>query len=162
MNAVTVDVDMLDDLPAKTMLRMVEQAQAAKQAIASFQKTIKAFSALFRSVETMDIEPRFDLSAGSIDLSFTGTGDKLRAVWVELRRAGYKPNARPEKGKTQFYTYWEQEGYARIWMNFSSSVCRRVQVGTKTVETPVYETQCDEIPMLEAEDQAALPALEAL
>jgi hypothetical protein len=38
----------------------------------------------------------------------------------------------------------------RIWLAFSSTVCRRVKIGTKTVEQDVYETVCDELTLPEA------------
>ena len=31
------------------------------------------------------------------------------------------------------------------------TLCRRVQVGTKMVEQPIYETQCGELPELDAD-----------
>ena len=105
---------------------------------------------LFRWLEDREIEPRFDLSDGYVTLSFTGDGERLRSVWVELRRIGYTPNSRPEKGATTYHAFWEHPGeYAKIFMHFSSSVCKRVQIGTEMKEVPIYETQCGELPALE-------------
>jgi hypothetical protein len=44
-------------------------------------------------------------------------------------------------------------------MSFSSTACRRVQVGVQMVEQPIYEVQCGELPELPTSDNA--PALEA-
>lgn len=146
-----IDIDELEYLPAKTMLRLVEQSQKVKKYTALFQVTVKQHPALFRSLEELDIDLDFCLRGGDINLSFTGDGTRLGLVWAVLRKNGYAPNCRPKKGESTFYTHWLKDGAATFWMNFSSSVCRRVQVGTKTVEQPIYETQCDELPELEAE-----------
>ena len=49
----------------------------------------------------------------------------------------------------------KEEGLSRFWMQFTSSVCKRVQVGTKTVEQPIYEVQCGALPDLIEEAPAA-------
>lgn len=148
-----IEPETLEYLPAKTLLKLVEQAQKAKRWQVQFQITVNSFPALFRRLEELDIDPKFSLVDGDIDLSFAGDGPKLSEVWKALRAAGYQPNNRPEKGKSSFYTHWHHEGYSTVWMNFSSTVCRRVQVGTKTVEQPIYEVQCGELPEIESEDK---------
>lgn len=146
-----IDIDELEYLPAKTMLKLVEQSQKVKKYTALFQATVKQLPQLFRRLEEMDIDIGFCLRSGDIDMAFTGDGERLRQVWAELRKNGYTPNCRPKKGDSTFYTHWLKDGVATFWMNFSSSVCRRVQVGTQTVEQPIYETHCGELPELEAE-----------
>lgn len=44
---------------------------------------------------------------------------------------------------------------ASVWLSFSSSVCVRVQVGTRTVEEPIYEIQCEE-PVTASDPEAQL------
>ena len=156
MNAVSIDVDMLEHLPAKTMLKLVEQAQKMKRFAERFQQTVKKRPSLFRRLEELDIDLRFGMDDGDINMTFTGDGEKFAAVWGELRRAGWTPNLRPEKGtkKSEFYTHWEhEEGLARFWFHFTSAICKRVQVGTKTVEQPIYEVQCESLPEIEVEDK---------
>lgn len=160
MNAVSVDLDMLEQLPAKTLLRLLEQRQATAKNFALISSTVQELSPLFRFLEEQDIDARFDLTGGWIDVQFTGDGQRLGRVWGELRRTGYKTEHRPKKGDTTVSTYWSREGYARIWMMFSSSVCKRVQVGTETKEVPVYQTVCDELPGIE-QLESELPALSA-
>lgn len=145
-----IDVEALEYLPAKTLLKLVEQAQKVKKWSALFQLTVKAHPELFRRLEELDIEIRFCLSSGDINMSFTGDGERLKQVWMELRRNGFKPNAHPKKGETTFYTHWPKDGFSQFWMEFSSNVCRRVQIGTKLVETPIYETQCGDLPEIDA------------
>lgn len=115
----------------------------------------------------MDIDAAFCMATGTIDISFTGDGPKLACVWTELRRHGYEPDSRPTKGDTSYNSHWRcgREGYSTIWVSFSSSVCRRVQVGTKMVEQPVYETQCEgsiDIESLPSKPELAIVATDDL
>jgi hypothetical protein len=146
-----IDIDELEYLPAKTILKLVEHSQKVTKALKEFKQTVSSVGPLFRSFEEMDIDLQFNPDGGYIAFCFTGDGERLAAVWKELRRNGYKSDCRPKKGDTTFYAFWEREGYARLFMNFSSSMCRRVQVGTKMVEQPIYETQCGDLPELETD-----------
>jgi hypothetical protein len=146
-----IDVDTLEYLPAKTILKLVEHSQKVSKALKEFKQTVNEVRTLFRTLEEMDIDLQFNPDGGYIVLCFTGDGERLAAVWKELRRNGYKNDCRPKKGDTTFYAFWERVGYARLFMSFSSSMCRRVQVGTKMVETPIYETQCGELPELDTD-----------
>ena len=143
--SVSIDVDMLDAVPAKTFLRVIEAAQTAERHSKAMMATVRSLAPMFRELEHMDIEPRFDLVLGSIDLAFTGDGDRLGKVWAILRRHGYSTHSRPKKGDMTFSAFWDCEGQSKIWMSFSSSICKRVQVGTEMKEVPIYETRCDEL-----------------
>lgn len=148
MNAqvTVIEPESLEYVPAKTLLRVVEATQNAKKWTALFQSTVNSHLGLFRWLEEQDLDVRFSLSDGDMNLSFTGDGPRLGKVWGELRRAGWAPNTHPKKGESNFYTHWTKAGCATLWMNFTSSVCRRVQVGTQMVEQPIYEVQCGEMP----------------
>jgi hypothetical protein len=141
-----IEPETLEFLPAKTLLNLVEKHQKAGKRFKEFKHAIGALPDLFRGFEELDIDVGFGLDNDYISLSFAGDGPKLAAVWKLLRRYGYNTGSRPKKGDTTFYAFWEQSGYAQLFMNFSSTMCRRVQVGTKMVEQPVYETQCGEMP----------------
>lgn len=149
-----LDVDTLEYLPGKTILKLVEHSQKVSKALKEFKITLSGVSPLFRTFEEMDIDLQFIPNGGYIAFSFTGDGERLAAVWKELRRNGYKNDCRPKKGDTTFYAFWHREGYANLFMNFSSSLCKRVQVGTKMVEQPIYETQCGELPELEVDSNS--------
>lgn len=151
-----IEPDTLEYLPAKTILRLIDQSQKAKKWNDLFKVTVKSFPALFRRLEELDIEPSFSLADGDINLTFTGDGSRLSEVWKALREAGYKPDNRPKKGDSTFYTHWRLEDCAIIWLNFSSSVCRRVKVGTKMVEQDVFEVQCGELPEIEGDDKVVV------
>lgn len=137
-----IEPEQLEYLPAKTLLRVIERQQKAAKNVKEFKHVIGSFPELFRRLEELDIEPGFGLETDYISLSFAGDGPKLATVWKLLRQHGYKNSCHPKKGDTTFYAFWQQEGYIQFFMSFTSSVCRRVKVGTKTVEQDVYETQC--------------------
>jgi hypothetical protein len=143
----------LQYLPAKTLLRLVERQQAIAKAYKEFQQTVKTASALFRQLEELDIDVSFDISTEYISLGFTGDGRRFATVWGLLRRNGYNTTLRPVKGESTFCSFWERADCSKIFMNFSSTVCRRVKVGTKTVVQDVYEVQCGEPSALEAGKQ---------
>lgn len=149
-----IEPEILELLPAKTMLKVIELTQKAKKYSTLFQVTVRAHADLFRGLEELDLDCQFCLTSGDINLSFTGNGAKLGEVWGLLRRYGYAPNNRPKKGESSFHTHWYKDGFSTIWMSFSSSVCRRVQVGTKTETVPIYEVQCGDMPEIEAETLA--------
>jgi hypothetical protein len=148
MNAqiTTIEPEALEYLPAKTLLRLMERQQRAAKNCKAFKLALGTFPDLFRALEELDIEPGFGLDDDYIGLSFAGDGPKLAAVWKLLRQNGYKNSCHPKKGDTTFYAFWEQEGHAKFFMNFTSTMCRRVKVGTKTVEQDVYETHCGDMP----------------
>jgi hypothetical protein len=81
----------------------------------------------------------------SYNISVTGPRADLDVMFGILRRNGLQPSSRPEE-KTQYYsTYWTFEDSSDyIFVMFSSTSCRRVQVGTKMEEVPVYDTVCEE------------------
>jgi hypothetical protein len=141
-----IEPEALEYLPAKTLLRLIERSQSASKNCKAFQQTVKQVPELFRTFEEMDLDVGFCLDNTWISLSFSGDGPRLAAVWRVLRRHGFNTSARPVKGDTTFHAFWKREGQAEIFMSFSSSMCRRVQVGTRMVEQPVYETQCGEMP----------------
>jgi hypothetical protein len=86
----------------------------------------------------------------SIDISVSGAGHHLTAVFRILKKHGWDlPSARPEANDPT-YTAWfypsDTEGRkVIIWLYFSSTVCKRVQVGTEIVteERAIYEVVCE-------------------
>jgi hypothetical protein len=81
----------------------------------------------------------------SYNISITGPRADLDVMFGILRRFGLQPSSRPEE-KTQYYsTYWTfNDSTDSVFVMFSSTSCRRVQVGTKMEEVPVYDTVCEE------------------
>lgn len=106
-------------------------------------------------------------SSPNIYITCTGDAKVLHKAFKILRAAGYQHGGNPPKtGENTWCAYWRNENYPKltIFFYFTSSVCRRVKVGTKTVEQDVYEMQCGEdisqvTPQL-SELNALLPAPE--
>lgn len=152
-----IEPEQLGYLPAKTLLSLVERSQTANKNFNAFKQTVSAVPELFRRFEELDIDVGFCLDNEYINVTFTGDGARLTAVWRAFRTHGYNTEARPKKGDTTFYAFWHRDGMSKLFMHFSSSMCRRVQVGTKMVEQPIYETQCGELP--ELDHTASVPAV---
>jgi hypothetical protein len=89
----------------------------------------------------LGIEPSL---SSDVDISFSGDASKLAAVVRILRTSGFTTNSdRPKQGDTTWYArYTHEECPTSVWLYFTSSVCKRVKVGTKMVEQDVYEVQC--------------------
>ena len=82
----------------------------------------------------------------SYNLYITGSRADLDIMFGVLRRAGLVPDSRPQE-KTPYYSTfwrWDADGSDYVWISFSSTTCKRVQVGTKVEEVAVYETVCEE------------------
>jgi hypothetical protein len=146
-----IEPEILEYLPAQTLLRLSTRAQKAGKHFKAFKKTVTALPELFRGFEQIDIECSFDLDNEYITLQFAGDGEKLKQVWGLLRRSGYNTSHRPKKGDTQVYAFWDRTDHAQIFMYFTSTLCRRVQIGTEMKEVPIYETQCGDLPEIEAD-----------
>lgn len=82
----------------------------------------------------------------SSDLTIAISGDKqaLQAAWGALRRLGFDRPGDPPKPNEPTWCGFFKNGDASIWFQFSSTVCRRVKVGTQTIEQDIYETVCGE------------------
>lgn len=95
----------------------------------------------------------------SLDISLVGDAAKLAAAVRVLRLSAYSShNKRPVKGDTSWTAFSNRTGSLEIYFSFSSSVCRRVQTGTKMVEQPVFETVCDSLELPADQPIKALPA----
>lgn len=87
------------------------------------------------------------IDSSSYNVSITGSRADLDIMFGVLRRAGLTPRTRPAEKQTDYCAFWNwsddsADGY--LWVAFSSTSCKRVQVGTKMEEVPVYETVCEE------------------
>jgi len=88
---------------------------------------------------------RVSFDTDSIDIAVAGDYAVLKAIFHAFRTQGWEPTSRPVEQKlSSFSTHFEKPGVdLRFWLSFSSTLCRRVKVGTKMVEQPVYETVCE-------------------
>lgn len=160
---ISVDVDMMAELPATSMLAFIAKKQQVDKFFHETAVMLREAAPLFRFLEQKGIELRFDTDYFYTSVTFTGSGDVFAEVWAEMRRNGFTPTHRPKKGDIEFAAYWDRPGCSRLFMTFTSSVCKRVQVGVKMVEQAVYETRCGEVlPEISADDVVAdAPALPA-
>ena len=77
------------------------------------------------------------------DIYVTGSRADLDVMFGILRRAGLEPDSRPQEKQSTYATFWRNE-VLRIWVMFSSTSCKQVQVRTELREVPVYETVCED------------------
>jgi hypothetical protein len=94
----------------------------------------------------------------SLDIRLVGDARLLATAVRIMRTSGYSCSGKkPVKGDTTWSAIFTSPPCISIWFSFSSSVCRRVQVGTQMVEQPVFETVCDSIELPAGEDLKNLP-----
>ena len=122
--------------------RLKEQAEDLKKN-KDFWKVHKALlKPVIKALEAKEIEPW--IANGWFYISFSGDKHKLADVVRVLRTNGFSTTSdKPEPNSTSWYALYKNpsmSGY--VCLNFSSSVCQRVQVGTKMEEVPVYEVRC--------------------
>ena len=86
----------------------------------------------------------------SIDFNVIGgKGHLLRALRI-LRRYGYKADEEIPLKTTYWGGFFRKQTtiaddfYLVVWLRFSSTACKRVQVGTETKEVPIFDIVCDE------------------
>jgi len=88
---------------------------------------------------------RVSFDSDSIDISVSGDQTVLKSIFSALRPLGYVPRSRPDtKPMSTYQTYFDHpDKEMRVWLNFSSTLCKRVKVGTKMQEVDIYETVCE-------------------
>jgi hypothetical protein len=136
---------MLDD-PIE--ITLAEQSLALAKMRQRWNAIKDFYRPIVNALHRLGLEPRL---SGDIDLSFTGDAKKLTAVVTILRHAGMQTTgARPKPGDTTWSAYYSHpDCETKLWLYFTSSVCRRVKVGTKMVEQDVFETRCGDITLVE-------------
>lgn len=105
---------------------------------------LRNFEPMLCELEDLEVEFTFPYDVEHQRLCFSGDKQKLLTVWRVLRRHGFSTEKHPEEGSPTFCTWFKHENGATIFFWFSSTQCIRKQVGTKLVETPIYETVCTE------------------
>ena len=154
MNKLTIEED-------SVLKSLDEQEDRIRKLRFQWAQVRSTFRPVVKGLRALEIDSVFD---GDLNVSFSGNKAKLLAVMRLLRRSGFSYRGDPpEANATSWGAYWvnpklDDPDYVRttskLWMYFTSSVCRRVQVGTQMVEEPVYETRCGDD---EADDPQASP-----
>lgn len=82
--------------------------------------------------------------ANDINVSISGDASDMAAFFRLMRTNGFEPDSRPKDAQTEFRTWFRHDDGTQFYLAFSSTVCKRVQIGTRTVEEPIYEIRCDD------------------
>ena len=85
-------------------------------------------------------------------ISVAGGKEELGQVFKVLRSRGLETEVRPQAGEPSYEGTFTQVGppwqntrdAGRVHVSFTSTKCKRTQVGTKTVLEPIYEVRCEE------------------
>lgn len=124
---------------------------------------------LEEKLEESELKVSMEFGFASISINLSGTAQDLAKVVKQVRAIGYQTTSeRPTAGSHEWRGLYisdvvrerknaegwyglpqsERDSLELKWpdihLNFSSTVCRRVQTGTKMVEEPVYEVRCGE------------------
>lgn len=121
------------------------RAARMKDFIAEYAHEINRVEAGLEPVKEWLISTDLDISNGSVDISYSGGKQVLTGIFTALRGLGYEPGSRPKDEKLSSFTcYWDHPKYKmRFWLTFSSTMCKRVKVGSKMVKQDIYETVCE-------------------
>ena len=143
----SVDIDL-----AEQALRLAKLRQRWASCREIFAPVISAF-------QRIGVEPQ--MRDEYVTVCATGDKSKLENAFRILRGAGFSFSAeRPKKGDSQWYAFFSHpDSETKIFFQFTSSVCKRVKVGTKMVEQDVFETQCGDITVDAPEALSAPPTL---
>lgn len=126
----------LETIRAEILKRQREELDTLENHGATYAPVVEALARF---------EPRFSVGGGSLDIAFSGDKHALEATWGVLRKAGFNcSNARPKPNQPTYGSFFNHPTGAVIWLSFSSTVCRRVKIGTQMVEQDIYETVCGE------------------
>jgi hypothetical protein len=127
-----------------------------KAEIRNSKRTWKQQRDLFKEYEAdiTELVKEIDLSKASSarmncdteDVNFyvSGNTEVLKEIFRTFRKLGYEPSSRPDaKPQSSFTTYFSKDGKPSFYLSFSSTLCKRVKVGTTMQEVDVYETVCE-------------------
>ena len=81
----------------------------------------------------------------NVSIRVAGGPNELKEIFRAFRKLGFEPSDRPGiKPESSFSTYFrKEEGELEFYLSFSSTLCKRVKVGTETVERDIFETVCE-------------------
>jgi hypothetical protein len=132
----------------KTM-NVIQQANKdarinARRTNAVIKRDGKRAAAICKALQKAGVNISYvNIDSCTYNLNIAGSRADLDVMFGILRRAGLAPDSRPGEKESSFCTYWRAEDF-RLWIFFTSTSCKRVQVGTELKETPIYETVCED------------------
>jgi hypothetical protein len=78
-----------------------------------------------------------------INLAVSGDARDFAHIFKVMRANGFEPDKRPEAGQHEFTMRFLHANGVVFYLSFTSTVCKRVQIGTRMVEQPIWEAVCD-------------------
>jgi hypothetical protein len=136
------EIDLVDENPIDLYLQ--EQALNLSKVRAKWNANRSILSPIVNALHKLKIEPTLH---STLDVSVSGDAKRLADVVRIFMVSGFKAtSSKPKAGDTTWHSYFSHPNCSiDIWFYFTSSVCKRVKVGTKMVEQDVYEVQCGDI-----------------
>ena len=127
------------------LAKAIEEADACDLFLNENEALIRAIEKAIEPVAQWYIHTDIDIRNNCIDLKFAGDKHTLDGIFRALRRIGYKPDRRPKSDKIDYFTsFFRHDNHdMKVWLNFVSTVCKKVKVGTEMVEQDVYEIVCE-------------------
>lgn len=141
-------------------IQLREQALALQKKRLHWHQSKAIVLPVIQELVKQGIEP--GITQNYIDVSFAGDAPKLKAAIRAMMQGGFRTTADPPKpGDTQWYGFFRREdSQIEIFVNFTSSVCVRKKVGTRTVQEDVYEVICGDCGVESMQLPAPAPVLE--
>ena len=133
-------------------MKMVQEAnrnarENAKGQAAVIKRDSKRVSQIVKALQRASVNvSNVSVDSSGYNISVLGSRADLDVMFGVLRRAGLIPNRRPQEKEAYYSAFWhfDKDELAHVWVMFSSTTCKRVQVRTEIQEVPVYETVCEE------------------
>jgi len=120
-----------------------KRKKRVKKFISDYQDEINRITEGTTNLLKWLIDVKIDTNSSSLDISYAGDKLVLQGIFKALRALGYRTDKRPKENDSQWTAYWDHpDSDMRIWLKFSSTVCKRVKIGTKMEQVDVYETRC--------------------
>lgn len=141
---------------------MAAQLKYYADTITAWAKARKTLEPIVEQLEKLDINPTW--WGSYLQVNFSGNKDKLVQVIRIVRAAGLKNREAPTESKTGFQCWYKPTDDPRaefsLYLNFTSSVCVRVKVGTEMKEVDIFEVKCgDDLPEVDAPESGEAAAI---
>jgi hypothetical protein len=108
------------------------------------------FQKILDALDHPNVSCSFCIATCSFDISIHGDPSLLTRAVRAIKTNGFHGMNRPKKGDVSFTAFYYRKpkdkleiNGPKVWLNFYSDVCTRVQVGTEMREVPIYETRCE-------------------
>ena len=116
-----------------------QSAAKTKEYFAEHRDSIISLLEVLKDVNII----RCVMDTGSLDITVSGDKAMVKLIWNKPRTVGYVTELNPAENEVNFSGWWYMDDQPRIWLSFSSTVCKRVKVGTKTQVIDVFEVVCE-------------------